>query len=413
MIVNKPKQHYDVIVIGGGMVGSSFALALEAISTGVALSILVIEASTPPQGGAIPSESFDARSTALSFGSSQILQQAGLWDGLSKYASAIERIHVSDKGRFGSTQLDCTDYGLDALGYVVENQCIGSVLSQALARSENIHHLTGASVTSVVPKTQGMMLNVKASGTETHDVTANLTVLADGGRSPLCATLGIAIESEDYGQHGLIANIAFTKPHQNQAFERFTESGPLAILPLQAINEENRASLVWTVLEKEVTQMLAMDEIQLLAKLQQSFGDRLGTMTRIGKLAHYPLALNQASEQVRPGLVLLGNVAHTLHPVAGQGLNLALRDAQALVRCLAEATANAEGLGEIKVLQRFIDKQAADQRSTIAATDSLVRLFSSNKLSKVLLRKFGLVSLEMVPAMKRLFAQQAMGLTKP
>ena len=167
------------------------------------------------------------------------------------------------------------------------------------------------------------------------------------------------------------------------------------------------------MLEHEVTQTLAMDQLQLLAKLQQSFGDRLGTITRIGKLAHYPLALNQASEQVRPGLVLLGNVAHTLHPVAGQGLNLALRDAQALVRSLREAKVNGEGLGDIKVLQRYIEKQAADQRSTIAATDSLVRLFSSSKLTKVLLRKFGLVSLEMVPAMKRMFAQQAMGLTKP
>jgi 2-octaprenyl-6-methoxyphenol hydroxylase len=413
MIVNKPKQHYDVIVIGGGMVGSSFALALEAAFKSTALSILVIEASKPHQEGAVQNESFDARSTALSYGSSQILEQAGLWDGLSEHAAAIEKIHVSDKGRFGSAHLDCADYGLEALGYVVENKTIGTMLSQALAQSENIHHLSEATVTSSAPRVQGMLLNVKVADAETQGVTANLTVLADGGRSPLCSKLGIAIESEDYGQHGLIANIAFTKPHQNQAFERFTESGPLAVLPLQAVDGENRASLVWTVLEHEVTQTLAMDQLQLLAKLQQSFGDRLGTITRIGKLAHYPLALNQASEQVRPGLVLLGNVAHTLHPVAGQGLNLALRDAQALVRSLREAKVNGEGLGDIKVLQRYIEKQAADQRSTIAATDSLVRLFSSSKLTKVLLRKFGLVSLEMVPAMKRMFAQQAMGLTKP
>lgn len=412
MIVASPKQHYDVVIIGGGMVGSSFALSLEAAIGSSTLSVLVVEASQlHPERS--ESQSFDARSTALSYGSSLILKQAGLWDGISQYAAPIKTIHVSDKGRFGSAQLDCAEYGIDALGYVVENQSIGKVLTRALADSKNIDHLGGATVTAAKPKAESMALQISVDGKEPQEIGAHLTVLADGGRSPLCSKLGISIETKDYRQHGLIANISFAKSHQDQAFERFTESGPLAILPLKKIQGENRASLVWTVLEEELPQMLAMDNQQLIEKLQQSFGDRLGAITRIGKLAHYPLALNTSTEQVRPGLVLLGNVAHTLHPVAGQGLNLALRDARQLVRCLAAARTNGESVGDLKVLQSYVEMQSADQRKTIAATDSLVRLFSSSQLSKVLLRKFGLVSLEMVPSMKRLFAHQAMGLTKP
>ena len=412
MIVERPKEHYDVVVIGGGMVGSSFALSLEAALGVSAVSVLVVEASqlSPPSP---ENEEFDARSTALSYGSTLILKKAGLWDDISVFAAAIKKIHVSDKGRFGSAQLDCADYGIEALGYVVENKNIGNVLAEALAKSENVDHLGGATVLSATPKAEGLTLSVQFSESESVQISAGLTVLADGGRSPLCSVLGISIDKKDYGQHGLIANIAFTKPHLNQAFERFTETGPLAVLPLQPVAGDNRASLVWTVLEDEVPQLLAMNEDELINKLQLSFGDRLGSITRIGKLAHYPLSLNQSAEQVRPGLVLLGNVAHTLHPVAGQGLNLALRDAQALVDSLCVADASEESLGGMRILQGYADAQREDQRSTIAATDSLVRLFSSSAISKVLLRKFGLISLEMVPSMKRVFAQQAMGLSKP
>jgi 2-octaprenyl-6-methoxyphenol hydroxylase len=412
MIVESPKQHYDVVIIGGGMVGSSFALSLEAAMAGSTISVLVVEASNI-QPNTLNSDNFDARSTALSYGSTLIFKQAELRDEILAFATAIKKIHVSDKGRFGSAQLDCADYGIDALGYVVENQCIGKVLAQALAKSKTIDHLGGASVTGAIPKIEGLSLKLRVADKEEQELSAGLTVLADGGRSPLCTALGISIDKKDYSQHGLIANIGFTKPHLNQAFERFTETGPLAVLPLQTIAGENRAALVWTVLEREVSQLLTLDNDQLLARLQRSFGDRLGAITRIGKLVHYPLSLSQSAEQVRPGLVLLGNVAHTLHPVAGQGLNLALRDAQALVRSLCAARANGESLGAMPVLQGYAEKQREDQRSTIAATDSLVRLFSSNEVSKVLLRKFGLISLEMVPSMKRLFAQQAMGLTKP
>ena len=411
MIVERPKNHYDVVIVGGGMVGSSFALALASMMGGRDLSVLIVEAS-PLQSSTSELENFDARSTALSYGSSLILEQAGLWQGIEKFAAPIKKIHVSDKGRFGSAQLDCKDYGIDALGYVVENQNIGKALAQALAQSESIDHLGSATVSDASPKALGMSLQVHFAEGNHQEVSADLTVLADGGRSPLCSKLGIAIAKKDYGQHGLIANIAFATPHSDQAFERFTETGPLAILPLRTISGENRASLVWTVLEAQVPELMAMNESQLIDVLQQRFGDRLGSITRIGKMAHYPLALNQASEQVRPGLVLLGNVAHTLHPVAGQGLNLALRDVQALVNTLSTAREAGEGLGSMKTLQAYAQLQSEDQRTTIAATDSLVRLFSSNQLSKVFLRKFGLISLEMVPSMKRLFAFQAMGLTK-
>ncbi len=411
MIRNSPNKHYDVIVIGGGMVGASFTLALAAAVKPSRLSILVVDGSSlnVQQGD---TTNFDARSTAISYGSSLILKDAGLWDGVSPFASAIAKIHVSDRGHFGSAQLDCEDYDIEALGYVVENQQIGSVLAKALTESESVTHLGGAMVSEIKPKSEGMLLEIKTGDQETHLVSTNLAVLADGGRSPLCAKLGIAMTTKDYGQHGLIANIAFSKPHHNQAFERFTESGPLAVLPLASIEGENRASLVWTVLENDVERLMAMEQSLLLKTLQESFGDRLGALTRVGKLSHYPLSLNQAAEQVRPGLVLLGNVAHTLHPVAGQGLNLALRDSRTLIACLCEAKVQGSSLGELGVLQRYLDQRSQDQRATIAATDGLVRLFSSNQLSKVLARKIGLISLELAPPMKKRFAHQAMGLAQ-
>lgn len=398
------KSSYDMVIIGGGMVGSSFALALaKAIDSASILMIDTHEISKKK----LPS--FDDRSTALSFGSSQILSNSGVWEKLKKDANKIEKIQVSDKGHIGTTQLSSSDYDIDALGYVIENRVFGAVINDALESTSSIDYLAPASVTKLTPKADGMVVELEKENYR-QTIEASLVVLADGGRSPLCSQLGINRDSVDYGQRALIANIQFQLPHQNQAFERFTDTGPLAVLPLASHDNENRASLVWTISNTQADEYASFDQSQLVSRLQERFGDRLGEIFKIGKLSSYPLSLVTAKEQIRPGLALLGNAAHTLHPVAGQGFNLALRDANALVASLILAREKGKSFGDMKVLQHYLDGQMKDQQQAILATDTLVRLFSNSSISKSLLRKCGLLSLELAPGFKQGFARQAMGL---
>lgn len=409
MPIQSPEQNYDVVVVGGGMVGASFACALDRAMDGVNISILVVEAVAPAKDNFVDQPSFDARSTAISYGSSRIYQRMGIWQPLSDGVTPIKKIHVSDRGRFGSAQLSHEDHQLEALGYVVENRKLGEVLNSAMQASETIDLICPASISTISPNSQGMTLEIvdKSDG---YSVNASLVVLADGGRSPICNQLGIERDVEHYKQHALIANIAFEYPHNNVAYERFTETGPLAVLPLQSIENQNRGSMVWTIDEQQSAEFMAMEEDKLLPLLQGRFGNRLGELQQIGEKFCYPLSLSIAKEQVRPGLVLLGNVAHTLHPVAGQGLNLALRDVGVLVETLKKANLENKPPGEMSVLQEYVERQKFDQQKSITFTDIMTRLFSSNSNAKVWARKFGLLSVELAPTIKRSFAEQAMGL---
>ena len=410
MQISKPDNFYDLVVVGGGMVGASFCCALEQALGETPLSILVIEAISPNANSAKQS-SFDARSTALSFGSRKFLEGIGLWQALDDAISAIHEIQVSDRGRLGCVEINRDEQGVEALGYVVENKRLGQVLNARLNESGKINLLCPALVSSVKATEKGMLLGLNHGDTETS-VDASLVVLADGGKSPVCEQLGIEQSIERYDQHALIANIVLEKPHQHVAFERFTDTGPLAVLPLQLIDGKNRGSLVWTLSVEQAAQYREMNEEKLLPLLQERFGYKLGKILEIGETFVYPLSLSIAKEQVRPGLALLGNVAHSLHPVAGQGLNLALRDTRALVDVLINAKQRGLGLGEMNVLLEYVARQQADQATTTQFTHNITKLFSSNNEAKVWLRKFGLVALELLPTLRRSLAERAMGLSK-
>lgn len=410
MQISKPDNFYDLVVVGGGMVGASFCCALEQALGETPLSILVIEAISPNANSAKQS-SFDARSTALSFGSRKFLEGIGLWQALDDAVSAIHEIQVSDRGRLGCVEINRDEQGVEALGYVVENKRLGQVLNARLNESGKINLLCPALVSSVKATEKGMLLGLNHGDTETS-VDASLVVLADGGKSPVCEQLGIEQSIERYDQHALIANIVLEKPHQHVAFERFTDTGPLAVLPLQLIDGKNRGSLVWTLSVEQAAQYREMNEEKLLPLLQERFGYKLGKILEIGQTFVYPLSLSIAKEQVRPGLALLGNVAHSLHPVAGQGLNLALRDTRALVDVLINAKQRDLGLGEMNVLLEYVARQQADQATTTQFTHNITKLFSSNNEAKVWLRKFGLVALELLPTLRRSLAERAMGLSK-
>lgn len=401
-----PTPEHDVIIAGGGMVGASLACALAP-----RLRVAVVE-SFPPVAEGTPAyrPSFDARSTALSLSSVAFFRRIGLWDSIRTHAAPIRRIHVSDRGRFGSTTMDASTEGLEALGYVVENHWLGAVLHAAMRANRGLSLLAPARVEAITIVPGGARLRV-TDADATRDLPARLAVVADGARSVLAASLGIGAESRDYGQRALIANIAHAKPHQGLAFERFCDSGPLAMLPLpDAPDGRARSALVWVLAPADAERRLALPERDFLRELQPAFGYRLGRLLAAGGRGSYPLARIEASEQVRAGVVVLGNAAHTLHPVAGQGFNLSLRDVAALADALEAASANGVAPGDLGVLERYASERRLDHARTIGASDLLPRLFGSGWLPLALARGLGLVGLEMLPAARSLLVRQATGL---
>ena len=385
----------DIAIIGGGLVGASLALALQAEAKQRGWSICLIEPFTPGNGY---QPSYDARSTALSFGSQQIYQRFGLWSQISQRAEPIKQIHVSDRGRFAAARLSAEEERVPALGYVVENAWLGECLWQALD-PQVVSWRSPAQVTRMQALADGYRL-ILDDGSELE---CNLAILAEGGRSGLREQLSIAVSTTPYGQSALIANVSPQEPHHGLAFERFTEEGPMALLPLA----DNRCALVWTRATLEAERLSALDDTAFLAELQQAFGYRLGSLRQVGTRHLYPLALTAAKEQVRKHLVVLGNAAHSLHPIAGQGYNLSLRDTLVLAETLLASTAP---LGDLATLQRYLSRQQTDQQLTVGFSDQVTRLFSTGQPLLAAGRNLGLLGLDLLPPAKRWFARQAMGL---
>ena len=388
-------QRVDLAIIGGGLVGASLALALQGEARKRGWRIALIEPFAPGEGY---QPSYDARSTALSYGSRLIYEGLGLWPALAEQATAIRQIHVSDRGRFAAARLSAEEEGVPALGYVVENAWLGHCLWQALD-AEVIQWRCPAQVERMEALPDGYRLTLD----DETLIDCSLAVLADGGRSSLREQLGITVQQRPYDQTALIANITPARPHDGEAFERFTESGPLALLPLS----DNRCALVWTHPSRDAERLLKLDERAFLAQLQEAFGYRLGALRQVGARVPYPLVLVEAAEQVRANLVVLGNAAHSLHPIAGQGFNLSLRD----VRALADTVlASSAPLGDLATLQRYASAQAGDQAFTVGFSDQVTRLFSTDQPLLAAGRNLGLLGLELLPPAKRWFARQAMGM---
>ncbi|KKO02194.1 hypothetical protein LCGC14_0110590 [marine sediment metagenome] len=389
-------------IVGGGMVGASLALALQNCAREAGWRIRLIEARPPVKEGWQPS--YDARSTALSHGSRHLYERLGLWTELSRRAEPIRQIHVSDRGHPGSTRIDAKREGVPALGYVVENAWLGDVLIGALDH-EVVEWIAPAQVIKAVPRPGGYRIELQsAQGDQTLDT--NLLVIADGGRSSLLGQLGIHRKISPYHQVAIIANVTSAAGHDFVAYERFTESGPLALLPLSG----RRSALVWTVPENQAAEIIALPDAAFLKRLQAAFGFRMGALQKVGERFSYPLNLIEAQEQLRANLVVLGNAAHSLHPIAGQGFNLSLRDTLALAHTLIDGFEEGRQLGDLTVLQNYLERQRADQLLTVTFSDRLTRLFSNQQPLLALGRNLGLLGLDIVPSAKRLFARQAMGL---
>ncbi len=401
-------EQRDIVIAGGGMVGVSLALHL-AHNLPTATRITLVEGFPLPAPGATFDyhPAFDARSTALSDSTRRIFQSIGVWERLQQWLCPIESIHVSNRGRFGSTVMDACDSGWPALGYVVENAWLGNALLGALRDQGRVEVLSPAKVCAARPGADGVSLTLE--GVEQSQWLTQLLVVADGAGSGLREALGVAVAEKSYRQSALIANVSFALDHDNRAFERFTPSGPLALLPLLPSQpREHRSALVWTLPPERATALAGSDESEFLDALQEAFGYRLGRFLRSGERHCYPLTLMQACEQLRSGVVVMGNAAHTLHPVAGQGFNLALRDVDQLVATLAQA-ATASDYGSLERLERYRRAQLADQQRTIGASDLLPELFMHSDPLLGLARDLALSGLDIVAPLKQQFVRYAAG----
>jgi 2-polyprenyl-6-methoxyphenol 4-hydroxylase len=394
---------YDVVIAGGGMVGASLALQLDHYSGGT-LKLLVVEPYSFSTDSYQPS--FDARSSALSYGSRVIFQRLGLWSALSQQASAIESIHVSERGRFGSAVMHACSMQLPALGYVVDNAWLGKVLLDEVSKRPAIEWRCPAVVDDVVFLREGVSICV-----DEQTVSAQLLVVADGAQSRLRQQLGIEKSQQDYQQTAIITNVTFSKPHRGYAYERFTDWGPMALLPLRNdVSGQARAALVWTMSEQQADELSTLPDTEFLSCLQDRFGNRQGQFLKVGQRHLYPLSLIETQEQVRSNMVIMGNAAHSLHPVAGQGFNLALRDCARLSEGLVAAQKQQQALGGLKVLRAYAEQQQPDQHKTIGFSDQLTKLFTHYQGGWSLIRNVGLTALDLLPAAKKQFVAHAAGI---
>ncbi len=398
------QQH--LVIAGGGMVGMSLALLLDRAAP-PSLRITLVEGAELPSADAsfeTYHPSFDARSTALSYSTAEIYRRLGLWDELLPGLGPIRSIHVSRRGRPGSTRLLAEEQNWEALGWVVENPCLGRCLLAAVRKSSRLELLCPRRVLGASAEAGGM--RARLDGDE--EIHCDLLVIADGAESALRDSLGFLTRRKSYGQDALVTNLAFERNHLGCAYERFTASGPLALLPLPATAQAaSRMALVWTLPPEEARELALASEAEFSAALLDAFGERLGQVQRVGSRHAYPLALTEALEQARRGCVVLGNAAHALHPVAGQGFNLALRDASALAESILGA---GDAIGDTRHLNAYATDRSRDQEQTIFASDSLPALFMFSDPVFSLGRDLALAGLDLFPALRREFVQQAAGM---
>ncbi len=391
----------DCLIVGGGLVGASLACALAGLPMRVAVVEPVAwDTSDPP--------SFDDRGLALSPSSQRILAGLGRWPEVATEATAIRRIHVSEEGRFGVTRLDAAALGMPALGYVVVARELGRALQGALraaADGDQLSLLSPARLESLTDNAHRIAARIAdASGIRT--VTTRLLVAADGGDSKARQCLGVETRGRDYGQTAVVANISLARPHDGLAYERFTAGGSLALLPLTG----QRYVAVWLMATAEVESVMRLDEPEFLEALRERTGRRVSGFLRLGTRCTYPLKLVTARDPVGPRFVVLGNAAHTIHPNAAQGLNLALRDVAGLADLLAEGARAGRDPGDRDTLRRYLDARRADQRRVVALSDGLVWLFHHDRFPLALARGAAMLAVDLIPPLKRGFCQMAMGL---
>lgn len=391
------QQDYDVLIVGGGLAGNCLALALKESG----LRLAVIEAQTPEQLQLSPAGD---RALALSAGTVKLLQAINVWGGIATLATAIKDIHISDKGHFGKARLSAKKQGVDALGYVISARDIENHVS-SLVKQSGIKQICPARVVGVMSGLELVNVSLKQQD-QSINLSAKLLVGADGGQSTVRKLLEIPQQVTEYGQTALVTTVKSSLPHNNVAYERFTQSGPLALLPVS----EDECSVVWTRSHEEADDLMAINEAEFIARLQESFGFQLGELTLSAPRRAFPLSLIRADSMVQGRTVIIGNAVHQLHPVAGQGFNLGMRDVVQLAEMIQQQQQNNADVGDKTLLKQYAESRQKDHDHTIGFTDNVVKIFSSDWLPLAAARSISLAVMDHIPAAKSVLAKHAMGL---
>ncbi len=397
----------DVIIAGGGLVGSSLAVALDLLQqqTQSKLKIALVEA-VPLQSDA--QVSYDERTIALTYSSKLIFEALGIWQGdVANQACPLKRIHISNRGHFGICNLDCKDIGTPALGYVCPTRTLGKALYQHIEKSSTIDVLCPATLTAAKQGKQFVKTTIK-EGSDSHSITTKLLVIADGGRSTLLDDLGFKGSAQDYSAKALLSIVSVDRPHNHVAYERFTPAGPLALLPLN----DQRYAAVWTETNEKTDSLLKLSDDEYLTELQDTFGFRAGFFSLPSARKAYPLKQSQLSHPTQARTIVLGNAAHTVHPVGGQGFNLGLRDIAAFAELCLENNKLIEDMGSTTLLDQYQRIRSADTQRVVKFTNGLFRSFSHPSASISFGRNAALSMIENSPLAKRLLLRRTMGLAK-
>jgi 2-octaprenyl-6-methoxyphenol hydroxylase len=391
------RYDYDLVIAGGGLAGNCLALALH--DTGMRIAIVEAQSREQRQGSAL-----GERALALAKGTVRLLEALNVWQGVAHLATPIERIHVSDQGHFGKTRLSAQQEQVDALGYVIIARDLEEHVADLVEKTA-IEQFCPARITGLMSDTRHICVNLQDSNA-THNFTARLVAGADGGQSTVRRLSNISQKSTDYAQTALITTVKTELPHNRTAFERFTASGPQALLPLG----ENRCAVVWSRRPDEAEALLSMSDAAFIEALQQCFGYKLGELQLAAPRYAFPLILVQAERMVSGRAVLIGNAVHQLHPVAGQGFNLGLRDVVQLAEILQCRYAQGQDIGGGDFLAEYAVARQRDHNRVIGFTNSLVHLFSNTHAPVAAARSAGLTLLDQIPPAKAVLTRYAMGL---
>lgn len=388
---------HDVLIVGGGLVGASLACALN----GSGLNVALAEASA---GQAQQAPSFDERNLALARASRNALTALGVWKRMTSRPSPIERIHISSRGDFGAVRLTASDYGLDAFGAVVVARELGAALEARLAELDSVVRYRPARVTGLEQGPDRVLVSMQTPRGDER-IATRLIVAADGTESAVRTHVGIKVERHDYAQTLFVSTVQCERAHAQVAYERFTENGPVALLPLAA----QLMGSICTVPASQADATAALDDEGYREFLQQRFGWRLGRLQRVGKRSAYALQRVCANALTAERAVVVGNAAQTLHPIGAQGFNLGLRDALTLAEELAFAHRDGRDPGDATGLERYARRRQVDRDATLEFSDGLVRLFSNRFRPLRALRSLGLLALDRVPGLSDDLVTGAMG----
>jgi len=390
----------DVLIVGGGLAGAALTCALA----GAGIDVITVDAEDPAQ---FLDADFDGRASAIALGSQRVLDAIGLWPAIAPKAQPIEQIRVSDGALSRGDSLlflhyDHESLGDDPFGFMVENRTMRQALMQVIPTFSHATYLAPARLAELHRDLHG----VRAVLADGREIRARLVVGADGRRSQVRETAGIQLTQWSYEQTGIVCTVEHEHPHEGIAQEHFLPGGPFAILPLQG----NRASMVWTEKASLAPAIMELDDDAFLAELRRRFGDYLGELKVIGPRWAYPLSLQFAKRYTDTRLCLVADAAHGMHPIAGQGLNMGLRDVAALAEVLTDAQRLGLDLGSATVLERYARWRTFDNTLMLAMTDLLNRLFSNDIAPVRLARDLGMAAVNQVPPLKRFFMRHAMGL---